>query len=200
MNPESFDRLMQLLPIFLQVKIKKFRNWQDAERSLVGNILLIRGLHSMGLTNYSLHDLQYTAFQKPYLDDLISFNITHSGNYVVCAVSKTNLVGVDVEEIKDILIDEFNNLFAKVEWDEIIKSENKMFAFYTLWTKKEAFLKVIGCGLSQPLNGVIIENNKIKWEDIQWFLHEIKIDSRHICYLCCDDDNPFVVTEEVYLI
>ena len=193
-----FNNLLQQLPVTLQHKILKYRNWEDGERSLAGNILLLKGLQSIGRNEYTLDDLKYTEFQKPYFDDTISFNITHSGEYVVCALSKTNKVGVDVEVIKDIPIHDFTNLFATQEWNDVINATNKLHAFYTLWTKKEAFLKAVGCGLSQPLNEVIIENNSITWENQPWFLHEVTFNSNHIAYICCNTAVPEIAIKEIF--
>lgn len=194
-----FQQLLQQLPIAHQNKILKYRHWQDAERSLAGIILLKKGLQSMGRKDYALDDLKYTEFQKPYLDDAISFNITHSGEYVICVLSETNKVGVDVEIIKDLPMEEFTNLFARQEWDAVINAEDKLQAFYTLWTKKEAFLKAVGCGLNQPLNEVVIENNCITWENQHWFLYEVKLDQLHIAFICTDVAAPQVEVMEVYL-
>ncbi len=192
-----FNNLLQQLPVTLQHKVLKYRNWQDAERTLAGNILLIKGLASIGRKEYSLDDLKYTEFQKPYFDDTIHFNITHSGEYVICALSEIHKVGVDVEAIKDIPIHDFTNLFANQEWEKVINATNKLYAFYTLWTKKEAFLKAVGCGLSQPLNEVEIENNRIIWESRPWFLHEVKLDSNHLAYICANTAVPYIMIKEI---
>jgi len=186
----QFIDLLKKLPVFMQNKINSFRNRKDAERSLTGNILLMQLLAEAGLNAYALNQVKYTEYQKPYFDNSVSFNISHSGDYVVCALSKINEVGIDVEEIKHISMDDFNGLFAPVEWNEVVKSENKLNAFYTLWTKKEAFLKAIGCGLNQPLNEVVIEDNAIIWKNKQWFLHEIILDKNHLAWLCCNNPSP----------
>lgn len=195
----SFDQLLQSIPIHLRDKVLKFRNWQDAERSLAGNIMLMRGLQQIGRNEYTLQDLKYTRFQKPYFDESIHFNISHSGNYIICAISETNQIGVDVEEINEIPMDDFTNLFDDREWEEVINAENKFRAFYTLWTKKEAFLKLIGCGLNQPLNEVAILNNKLVWEDKELYLSEILLDSQHLAYLCTDTMSPDVQVQEIFL-
>lgn len=194
-----FNQLLQQLPIVLQQGILKYRNWEDAERSLAGKILLLKGLQSIGRNEYTLDDLKYTEFQKPYFDDAISFNITHSGEYVICAISEANKVGVDVEVIKKIPMEDFTDLFANQEWEEVIHANDKLHAFYTLWTKKEAFLKAVGCGLNQPLNEVVIENNSITWESQHWFLHEIILDQQHIAYICSDVAEPRVQVSEINL-
>ncbi len=195
----SFDQLLQSIPIHLQDKILKFRNWQDAERSLAGKIMLMRGLRHIGRNEYSLNDLKYSEFQKPFFDESIHFNISHSGNYIICAISEINQIGVDVEELNEIPMDDFTNLFDNREWEEVISAENKFRAFYTLWTKKEAFLKLIGCGLNQPLNEVAILNNRLIWENKELFLSEIALDSQHIAYLCTDVISPVVQVQEIHL-
>jgi 4'-phosphopantetheinyl transferase len=199
LSKESFDLLLQQLPGALQQKIVKYRNWQDAERSLFGNILLMKALHLIDRKEYILEDLKYTEFNKPYFDETINFNISHSGDYIICAVSEINQLGVDVEETKNIPIEDFNGLFAVAEWYEVLNGENKLHAFYSLWTKKEAFLKAVGCGLSQPLNEVVIANNGIVWKNKQWFLHEVKLDQHHIAYICCDVNNPTIHIQEIHL-
>lgn len=187
---ERFSDLLMELPVFMQNKINSFRNRKDAERSLMGNIILVRLLAYAGLTSYSLNQVRYTEYNKPFFDDSISYNISHSGDYVVCTLSKVHEVGIDVEEIREIPMDDFTGLFSRVEWDEVLSSESKLQAFYTLWTKKEAFLKAIGCGLNQPLNEVVIENNTIIWKNKQWFLHEITLDKNHLAWLCCSNSSP----------
>lgn len=193
LKPGLFEYYLQFLPSDIQKKITRFKYREDAERSLSGNILLIRGLKLMGKTEYSLNDLQYSTFQKPFLDDVINFNISHSGQYTVCAISETSKVGIDVEEIREIPLIDFDNLFSKDEWDGVKNSKDVLPAFYTLWTKKEAFLKAIGSGLNTPLSEVnIMDNNRIPWQNADWFLHEVNLDSTHISYLCTDSVFPVI--------
>jgi 4'-phosphopantetheinyl transferase len=81
----------------------------------------------------------------------LKYNISHSGNWILIAVSNTE-IGTDTEEInselpyKDILPGNFNT-------DEIsyILTENAMNAFYLLWTRKEALTKATGQGLDENL-------------------------------------------------
>ena len=195
----TFNQLLQPLPEHIQSKILRFRNWQDAERSLSGYTMLIRALAKLGKNNLSLQSLNYSQFQKPYFNESVNFNISHSGLYTICAISEINKIGVDVEEIGEIKTDDFKNLFSNQEWEEVIYANHKYTAFYTLWTKKEAFLKLIGCGLNQPLNKVVIKNNKIVWDIEEFFLHEIVLDTQHIAYLCTDEVSPVIKLEETIL-
>ena len=116
LNTESFNLYFKQLPADIQNKILRFRKWQDAHRCLLGKALLINGLAFLGMTDYSLSDLKYTKLDKPFFDDSIDFNISHSGEFIICGISLTNKIGVDVEEIKSISLDDFTDNFSGKEW------------------------------------------------------------------------------------
>ncbi len=197
LSSQAFDLYLQQLPNFIQKKILAYKNWQDAERSLAGNILLKKGLGSLNISGHSLDGLKYSAYQKPYFENhSLNFNISHSGQYTICAISQTHQVGIDVEEINDIPLTDFTDFFYDEEWQAVLNSPDRLHAFYSLWTKKEAFLKVIGSGLNVSLNQVVILNNTIAWENVYWLLQEVKLDPTHICHLCTNEPlPPFEVTD-----
>lgn len=192
-----FNSLLQQVPFNVQSQILKHRKWEDKQRSLFGKLLLITGLKSLGLISYSLKDLKWTKFRKPYFDNVTDFNISHSGEYTICAISNTNKVGIDIEEIQDIPLYGFESQFSKKEWEKVLNAENSLRSFYTLWTQKEAFIKAIGTGLYFPLNEVFIENNKIIWDNKEWLLEEINLDQRYISYLSTDNFLPKLVIEKI---
>ncbi|MEO6719969.1 MAG: 4'-phosphopantetheinyl transferase superfamily protein [Ferruginibacter sp.] len=195
----AYNKYFNELPVFIKEKIGSYRHWQDAERSLVGHTLLKWGLETFNIQGYSLAHLKYTEFQKPYLEAHINFNITHSGQYVLCAISDINKVGIDVEEIKEIPLIDFTQFFYEEEWQAVLNSAKQLHAFYTLWTKKEAFLKVIGSGLNVPVNQVVIRDNSIHWENETWYLNEILLDPAHVSWLCTDCKSPIVKLTAIQL-
>lgn len=199
LKPKSFNYFLQQLPPDIQNQVIKFKNWQDVQRGLLSKALLIKGMKALGLCSYSLHQLKLTEFNRPYFDNSVDFNISHSGEYVICAISKTNRIGIDIEEIKDVPILEFDSQFSTQEMEEIFQDKNSLHAFYTLWTQKEAFLKAIGTGLYVPLHQISINNNKIMWDDVSWFLTEIKLDQRYVSHLATNIFLPEVIMEEVDL-
>lgn len=199
MPADYFEYYLQQAPPVIQKKIMSFKQWQDAERSLAGNILLLKGLQWLDIPGYELSQLKYTPFQKPYFDESLHFNISHSGQYTICAISQANLVGIDVEEIKEIPLMDFTDFFYDKEWQEVLHAPDPLRAFYILWTKKEAFLKVIGSGLNVPLNQVIIENNRIRWQNSAWLLQEIPLDPTHICHICSNEPLPGIKIKSLKL-
>lgn len=80
------------------------------------------------------------------------FNISHTHNMIAVAISN-NPVGVDVERIREIDTGIAKRFFTKREQNYIEKSQDDLYErFFEIWTKKEAYIKYIGKGLSVPLN------------------------------------------------
>ena len=111
---------------------------------------LEKSLAKHHITHY---ELVYNEYGKPYLkDNAVYFNISHTKNIIVVAVSDKE-VGVDIQykcyrpRVKD-------KYFTKEEKAYIDNSLDKEDAFTAIWVKKEAYLKMIGQGLSYGLNNV----------------------------------------------
>jgi 4'-phosphopantetheinyl transferase len=85
------------------------------------------------------------------------FNLSSSGDISLLAVSCVAPVGVDVEKVREIadLLTLARDHFAQTEFDDLnrLASEEKLFSFFMTWTRKEAFVKATGLGLSFPLDG-----------------------------------------------
>ncbi len=84
----------------------------------------------------------------------ITFNMSHSGDMMMLAVAR-RCIGVDVELI-DPKIDVFQiaqKHFAAREYEEILAApaEYRLEAFFSQWTRKEAYLKAVGCGIVHGL-------------------------------------------------
>ena len=102
---------------------------------------------------------------KPYLVNTdLQFNLSHSGDFLLIAVTKKNEIGVDVECVrkKQDFLSLAERFFTTSEYEAIKKlsSENQVAAFYRCWTRKEAFMKATGLGLSFGLSEfeVAVEN------------------------------------------
>lgn len=104
---------------------------------------------------------RYTANGKPYLSDPadpkgISFNLSHSGDLVLYAITRGRQVGVDIEQIRPVpeLMNIAANTFSQEEYSQLktVAENQKLDAFFNCWTRKEAFIKAIGEGVSFPLD------------------------------------------------
>lgn len=188
LSEENHESLLKNdLPKFsadYQEKIKRYRRWQDAQLSLLGRILLFKGIEEIYKDNPHDKVIKHTKYNKPYFDDdLIQFNISHSGDIVVCALSDEHEIGIDIEIVTDIVIYDFKSQMTEIEWDKIVLSNNKKDSFFDYWTQKEAVIKAHGHGLTIPLKSFEILDNTTKINEEKFFLKEIEIDQQYKCYI-----------------
>lgn len=103
----------------------------------------------------------YSAYGRPSLREessgrTLQFNISHSGEIVLLAFAVRRRIGVDVEKIRrDFSTSEIaERFFSTAECDSLrlLPVEQRHEAFFRCWTRKEAFIKALGEGLSHPLN------------------------------------------------
>lgn len=166
-----------------QGKIGRYIRWQDAQSSLIGRLLLFKGIEDIKGLKCSDKKLRYTKYNKPYFEDqLIHFNISHSGDIVVCALSDQE-IGIDIEFIRNIEIEDFKFIMTEKEWGKIVKSSNKNDSFFDYWTQKEAVIKANGNGLATDLKSFEISENITTVSNESFFLEEIKIDPKYKCYI-----------------
>ena len=98
-----------------------------------------------------------TPFGKPCLPQphgSLRFNLSHSGDLVLFAFGRDREVGVDVERIapRDDMMSVARYAFSDAEMLQLgAVSAERFRAFYKLWTRKEAYLKARGNGLSTAL-------------------------------------------------
>jgi 4'-phosphopantetheinyl transferase len=193
---DQFKLLLHDLPQNLQDRIKKYRRREDAYNALIGKHLLLKGLARYGF-NKSLHQLMYTKTGRPYFKEGPDFNISHSGNMVVCAFSMQSKIGIDIEGITNIDISEFKSLFSVNEWSKINTSTNCLKEFYRIWTIKEAILKADGAGISQ-MDSLIVEDNKEAFlNNNKWHFQEINLHVEYVCHTASLIYNPSIEVEKV---
>lgn len=78
----------------------------------------------------------------------VHFNLSHSHDYVVCAISSAN-IGIDIEKIQGLNLSLSKRIFAEKELMkfEQLSEEKQLDYIYETWTKKESVLKLTGDGL-----------------------------------------------------
>jgi 4'-phosphopantetheinyl transferase len=156
-SPDKVQALAQTLSADEQSRASRFRFRQHQE-----NFIISRGFLREILSRY-LHtqavDLQfcYSPNGKPSLANIaegnrLSFNLSHSGKIVLYAMNWNHEIGIDIEEVKAIpdLDGLVKNFFSEPEKQAILELEpdEKIVAFFNGWTRKEAYLKAVGTGLS----------------------------------------------------
>ncbi len=142
-------------------RINRYIRWEDAQRGLIGKIL-IRSLISnrYGLKNEDIY-FSVNEFGKPSFKNKGSrdfhFNISHSGEWVACAIDNSP-IGIDVEEVNDIDLNIANHFFSEKEYKDLIELDGKcrLAYFFDLWSLKESYIKAEGKGLFIPLDSFSI--------------------------------------------
>lgn len=102
----------------------------------------------------------YNRFGKPFLaGSPVCFNLAHSHNAAVYAVVAGRNVGLDVEYTRDSRLRDDLEQFVQRTFSPgesrallALPEAQRLEAFYNCWTRKEAYIKALGSGLSMPLN------------------------------------------------
>jgi 4'-phosphopantetheinyl transferase len=100
----------------------------------------------------------YSDKGKPYLPQMTNlyFNLSHSSEVALLAVTKMGEIGVDIEHHRQ--LDEIHQIarqcFSVQEYQQFasLQPPDNLRAFFNGWTRKEAFIKALGQGLSYPLD------------------------------------------------
>lgn len=178
---------LQLVPPDVKAKAQRFRNWQDVHSCLFGRLLLLRALREWGGAPYRLEDVKTDAHQRPYLDDAVDFNITHSEELTVCALSAVTRLGVDVEKIRPINLAPLQEQCSPDEWQQLAESGQRLTRFYELWTQKEAAVKADGRGVTLPLKHVNVgPANQVTVDRRTFYLHALRLDDMYAACLATD--------------
>ncbi|MEK5040039.1 4'-phosphopantetheinyl transferase family protein [Sporosarcina sp. FSL K6-3457] len=193
-------------------KFTRFVKKDDAYRSLLGEVLIRSKLSvDIGLNHGEFH-FSYNQYGKPSLCNnlKVSFNISHSGNWVAMLWSNNDhCLGIDVEKIVPIDFQFATTLFSPQE-NKLLASksgDDQLDYFYQLWTLKESYTKALGKGLSFPLDSFsMVHSDKEKWfspEAIGFQFKSFRIDRTHILSVCSNTDTlpdriQYVSLSELY--
>jgi 4'-phosphopantetheinyl transferase len=156
------ERLCQLLSVDEQARAARFHFESDRQHFIVAR----GGLRTM-LARYLEIDARkiqfsYAPHGKPELAtsssqaQSLNFNLAHSGGFALYAFTQVGEIGVDLEHVRpDFTGDDIARRFFSS--DEVARltrlpANARHEAFFNCWTRKEAFIKAKGIGLSLPLD------------------------------------------------
>ncbi|WP_297336889.1 4'-phosphopantetheinyl transferase superfamily protein [Algoriphagus sp.] len=170
----------------MQDKASQFRNWKDRTNSILGKVMLKHCASRYYNIPNILNQVSYNPFQRPEVDGPFSFSISHSGNMVVCALSETHQLGIDIESLAAIDFDPYQEYLSDKEWMQIKLAMDPNREFLKIWTQKEAVIKADGRGLTLPLKELNPSDSHLKIDKQSWYLHQINLQSNYICHLATD--------------
>lgn len=146
----------------------------------------------------------YSKKEKPSLGDALAgsgilFNVSHSGGMALLAFTREREIGVDIEKIKhDFELEAIaRRFFSAREQEDLfaLPVEERVAAFFRCWTRKEAYIKATGDGLSLPLSqfdvsiapgvrSALLATRPDGSEAERWRLQEVGAGDGYIAALC----------------
>ncbi|WP_178989435.1 4'-phosphopantetheinyl transferase family protein [Winogradskyella schleiferi] len=178
---DTYHKYYTLLSEYEKERADRFKFYKDKRCYVVARGVL-RLLSSTYLKTEAIDiEFDYEQYGKPKFKQItnLNFNVSHSGDIAIIGFVYDHSIGVDIEKIKD----DFNtfeiatNFFSKKEIEALQKTPKlqQHLAFYRCWTRKEAFIKAKGNGLSFPLDtfSVTLDSDlKAELIETQWNLSE----------------------------
>ncbi|MBL1141026.1 MAG: 4'-phosphopantetheinyl transferase superfamily protein [Proteobacteria bacterium] len=154
----------------------------------------------------------YGEHKKPYIEYLhndqpVEFNVSHSGNYALIAVTLGCKIGVDIEMINDQI--DYRSLserfFSVKENEEFSKIDigQQLETFYRVWARKESFIKADGKGVAFGLDRFTVslsDNSRTKIEftdsqltNEQWHCYNLMdIENYKTALTCCGKEKKII--------
>lgn len=158
--------LLNFLTLDRQSKICKYINTSDRKLSLYAAlmtrmIIAIKTGSSVNTLNFIVSD---NHKPKLYANNFIDFNFSHTSDAILLTVSTQDLVGADIELCQSIPEEVMPYVFHPHELNYInaATSTERTDRFYEIWTKKEAYTKMQGFGLSYDILSLNVLSNNIK--------------------------------------
>jgi 4'-phosphopantetheinyl transferase len=147
---------------------------------------------------------RYSEKEKPSLapqtsQHPVEFNVSHSGTAALLVFARGRALGVDIEIIRD----DFDpaalahRFFSKHEQSQLaaLDLSERYSGFFRCWTRKEAFIKAVGTGLSLPLDQfdvslrpgdehALLATRPEAAEAGMWSLQEVPVGEGYVGALC----------------
>lgn len=158
--PRSMAALHGLLTAEEQRRADRYHRPADRRRAVVGRgVLRVLLGDSLGRPPAALK-FELAEHGKPVLQGVhgggVEFNVSHSGDWVLIALSGAPPVGIDVEQIRPIRdLDALAARYFAPDEARTIRSlpaAERTEAFFLCWTRKEAVIKAVGMGLQMDLD------------------------------------------------
>jgi 4'-phosphopantetheinyl transferase len=205
----QIQRFLDTLAADEQERAARFHFERDREHFIVARGVLRAILGSY--LNRAPESLSfcYSSYGKPALagasdGNAIRFNVSHSHGAALYAVTRGREVGIDLERIRsDIAITEIAERFfsrREVATLRTLPAEVQRQAFFHCWTRKEAYIKARGEGLSLPLDqfdvslasgepDALLGSQRDPSEASSWLLQELAYAPGYVAALAAEGRN-----------
>ena len=195
LTDQQLQKHSQTLPSEIRERIAAYSDPAERHMRTISKLMLAQLISDLGL-DHRLEDIKYTPSNKPYISEGFDFSIAHSGDMVVCAAATGCALGVDVEVVKPLDINEYEDYLTLHEWAYINGAEEPREAFYEIWTRKEATLKASGIGMDTDLNMVDVSGQKVTLNGKDYHIQPVKLSTHSIAHIATSVPNAEIETKE----
>lgn len=198
------SRWQKLLSVDESARASRFHFLRDRQSFVASRAILRAILASYLAIDPKELSFSYSKNEKPslgpaYAGSNLQFNVSHSGGVALFAFGLRREIGVDVEHIRrDVEVEGIaRRFFSGHEQMQLaaLPTEERIEAFYRCWTRKEAYIKATGDGLSLPLDqfdvslevkntNALLATRPDESEAKRWFLQEVAAAPGYIAALC----------------
>ena len=161
-DPAIVSSLVDMLSGDERVRAARFRTTELRVRFVVAHGALRTILSGyLGMPPGAVR-FDTTQSGKPYVPGAdLTFNLSRSEGLALCAITVAGQVGVDIERLRPVDDEDaiVHRYFAPGEMRqyEAVRSPERTAAFFSTWTRKEAFVKAVGAGLQCELSSFEVE-------------------------------------------
>lgn len=197
-----FDAMMELIPKKLQEKVLEETGWENQHGSLARKLLLWFGMNEMGTDMSDLFEsIQYEASGKPYIVDAPNFSVANDESAAACALSKTSVLGVDIQRQRPINLSEYRDQMTFQEWREIYSHVIPLRRFYEFWTIKESVLKADKFMRNFDLKEIFIQPDVAICNGKYWYINPIETEYYgYLSHVVSSLPHAEIIHEEVDLL
>ncbi len=160
-SDDDLKHSFSILDSIEQERADRFHFQRDRTRYILSHCALRKILAFYTGKKESSLEFEVTSYGKPSLvGGGLEFNLSHSHELALIGVTQNSRIGVDVEHFRPNI--ECKKLAARffsapeIERLDNFGNEEVIAAFFHCWTRKEAYIKAIGEGLSMPLDSFAV--------------------------------------------
>lgn len=156
MKSEHLQQVLAFLPSWRRERVLAYKQESRQMESALAYIELSRALALRGLQDIKPH-FEYNEHGKPYLSTYpnLHFSISHCSQAVGCVLSEMPC-GLDIERVRRASPSLISKTMNRNEEHQIYSSSHPDVEFIRLWTRKEAVFKLLGTGITDDMQDILL--------------------------------------------
>jgi 4'-phosphopantetheinyl transferase len=201
------ERLNLLLSEDEHQRSERFYHATDRHQFVAGRGILRRILSAYLELAPDELKFEYNQYGKPFLSpdrggSKLDFSLSHSNGMALYVVARGRRVGIDIEFAQEdfATLEIAERFFSKEEIESLkaVPITRRTDAFFNCWSRKEAYIKAIGMGVSYPLDGFTVSVDpgttpallrvaSDASEAARWKMYELEVSNRHAAALIVEN-------------